>query len=65
MGILNEKAKKELTKLEQEYKRQLNELMKGTPSAPFSHEKYKERGILYREYCQKVSQAIKRYSSKD
>lgn len=35
MGILNEEAKKELTKLEQEYKRQLNELMKGTPSAPF------------------------------
>ena len=62
MGILNEEAKKELTKLEQEYKRQLK---KGTPSAPFSHEKYKERGILYREYCQKVSQAIKRYSSKD
>ena len=51
MGILTEEAKKELTKLEQEYKRQLNELMKGTPSAPFSHEKYKERGILYREYC--------------
>ena len=50
MGILTEEAKKELTKLEQEYKRQLNELMKGTPSAPFSHEKYKERGILYREY---------------
>ena len=65
MGILNEEAKKELTKLEQEYKRQLNELMKGTPSAPFSHEKCGERGILYREYCQKVSRAIKRYSSKD